>query len=321
MPPCWKKRRWKPEERVDPGFKRLEKILTGKVMWNEPMKGHTSYGIGGPALGLFYPAHEEDLSAILSISREKSIPVYFTGSGSNLLVSDDGFDGFVISLAKTFKTLEINGTNVFAECGVMMGHFVKICTGAELSGVESLIGVPGTVGGAIRMNAGAYGREISNFLTSLRVMTLDGKVKELSRNEVEFSYRHSSLRSDEIVVSAKFKFEKGASEVIQVLKSKASESRKATQPLRFRSAGSIFKNPPEKPAGQLIDQAGLKGTRVGGAEISEKHANFFVNHGDASSEDLVELIRLARRTVREKFDIHLELEIMTLGFPEGTFDG
>ena len=222
-------------------------------MWNEPMKGHTSYGIGGPALGLFYPAHEEDLSAILSISREKSIPVYFTGSGSNLLVSDGGFDGFVISLAKTFKTLEINGTNVFAECGVMMGHFVKICTGAELSGVESLIGVPGTVGGAIRMNAGAYGREISNILTSIRVMTLDGKVKELSRKEVEFSYRHSSLRSDEIVVSAKFKFEKGAPEVIQVLKSKASESRKATQPLRFRSAGSIFKNPSEKPAGQLID--------------------------------------------------------------------
>ena len=289
-------------------------------MWNEPMKEHTSYGIGGPALGLFSPAHEEDLSAILSISREKSIPVYFAGSGSNLLVSDGGFDGFVISLAKTFKTLEINGTNVFAECGVMMGHFVKICTGAELSGVESLIGVPGTVGGAIRMNAGAYGREISNFLTSLRVMTLDGKVKELSRKEVEFSYRHSSLRSDEIVVSAKFKFEKGTPEVIQVLKSKASESRKATQPLRFRSAGSIFKNPPEKPAGQLIDQAGLKGTRVGGAEISEKHANFFVNHGDASSEDLAELIRLARRAVREKFDIHLELEIMTLGFPEGTFD-
>ena len=289
-------------------------------MWNEPMKEHTSYGIGGPALGFFYPSHEEDLSAILSISREKSIPIYFTGSGSNLLVSDGGFDGFVISLAKTFKTLEINGTNVFAECGVMMGHFVKICTGAELSGVESLIGVPGTVGGAIRMNAGAYGREISSFLTSLRVMTLDGKMKELSRKEVEFSYRHSSLRSDEIVVSAKFKFEKEAPEVIQVLKSKASESRKATQPLRFRSAGSIFKNPPEKPAGQLIDQAGLKGTRVGGAEISEKHANFFVNHGDASSEDLAELIRLARRTVQEKFDIHLELEIMTLGFPEGTFD-
>ena len=235
-------------------------------------------------------------------------------------MSDGGFDGFVISLAKTFKTLEINGTNVFAECGVMMGHFVKICTGAELSGVESLIGVPGTVGGAIRMNAGAYGREISSFLTSLRVMTLDGKVKALSRKEVEFSYRHSSLRSDEIVVSAKFKFEKEAPEVIQVMKSKASKSRKATQPLRFRSAGSIFKNPPEKPAGQLIDQAGLKGTRVGGAEISEKHANFFVNHGDASSEDLAELIRLARRTVQEKFDIHLELEIMTLGFPEGTFD-
>ena len=305
---------------MDPDFKRLEEKLTGKVMWNEPMKGHTSYGIGGPALGLFYPAGEADLSAILSLSQEKSAPVFFTGSGSNLLVSDDGFDGFVISLSKTFKTMEIDGTDIYAECGVMMGHFVKKCVGAELTGVESLVGVPGTLGGAIRMNAGAYGREISNFLTSIRVMTLNGDVKEVKRNEIEFSYRHSSLRDDEIVLSGKFKFEKRTPEEILELKLKASESRKTTQPLRFRSAGSVFKNPPEKAAGYLIDQAGLKGTRVGGAEISEKHANFFVNHGDASSEDLAELIRLARRTVREKFDINLELEIKTLGFAEGTFD-
>lgn len=301
-------------------FRELEKNLTGKALWNEPMKGHTSYGIGGPALGLFTPADEKDLSAILAISRKKSIPVFFTGSGSNLLVSDDGFDGFVISLAKTFKTLEINGGDIYAECGVMMGHFVKKCVGAELTGVESLIGVPGTLGGAIRMNAGAYGREISNFLTELKVMTLDGDVKQVRRDEVQFGYRHSSLRDDEIVISARFKFDKGTPEEIQQLKSKASQSRKSTQPLRFRSAGSVFKNPPEKAAGQLIDEAGLKGTRVGGAEISEKHANFFVNHGDASSEDVAELIRLTRRAVREQFNIGLELEIKTLGFPEGAFD-
>ena len=301
-------------------FTELEKNLTGKALWNEPMKGHTSYGIGGPALGLFYPSGERDLSAILVLSRKKSIPVFFAGSGSNLLVSDDGFDGFVISLAKTFKTLEINGGDIYAECGVMMGHFVKKCVGAELTGVESLIGVPGTLGGAIRMNAGAYGREISNFLTDLKVMTLDGDVKQVRRDEVQFGYRHSSLRDDEIVISARFKFEKGTPEEIQQLKSKASQSRKSTQPLRFRSAGSVFKNPPEKAAGQLIDQAGLKGTRVGGAEISEKHANFFVNHGDASSEDVAELIRLTRRTVKEQFNIELELEIKTLGFSEGAFD-
>ena len=305
---------------MDSDFKKLEGNLTGKSLWNEPMKGHTSYGIGGPALGLFYPSDKKDLSAILALSREKSIPVFFTGSGSNLLVSDDGFDGFIISLAKTFKTLDIDGENVYTECGVMMGHFVKKCVGAGLTGVESLVGVPGTLGGAIRMNAGAYGREISNFLTELKVMTLDGDMKRIQRNEVEFGYRHSSLRDDEILVSVRFKFKKGTAEEIHDLKSKASQSRKTTQPLRFRSAGSVFKNPPEKSAGQLIDQAGLKGTRVGGAEISEKHANFFVNHGDASSEDVAELIRLARQTVREQFNIELELEIKTLGFSKGAFD-
>lgn len=305
---------------MESDFKELEETLSGKALWNEPMRDHTSYGIGGPAMGLFYPADEKDLSSILVLSQKKSIPVFFAGSGSNLLVSDDGFNGFVISLTKTFKTLEINGGDVYAECGVMMGHFVKKCVGAELTGVESLIGVPGTLGGAIRMNAGAYRREVSNFLTELKVMTLDGDVKRIRRDEVEFGYRHSSLRADEIVISARFKFEKGTREEIHELKSKASHSRKTTQPLRFRSAGSVFKNPAEKAAGQLIDQAGLKGTRVGGAEISEKHANFFVNHGDASSEDVVALIQLARRAVREQFKIELELEIKTLGFPEGAFD-
>tara|TARA_Y100000590_G_scaffold170142_1_gene194716 strand:+ start:4066 stop:4986 length:921 start_codon:yes stop_codon:yes gene_type:complete len=305
---------------VDSDFKKLEEKLTGKSLWNEPMKRHTSYGIGGPALGLFYPADEKDLSDILVLSQEKSIPVFFTGSGSNLLVSDDGFDGFIISLAKTFKTLEIDGENLYAECGVMMGHFVKKCAGAQLKGVESLIGVPGTLGGAIKMNAGAYGREISNFLTDLKVMNLSGNVKRLRRDEIEFDYRHSSLQDDEIVISARFKFNKGTAEEIHNLKSKASQSRKMTQPLRFRSAGSVFKNPPEIAAGQLIDQAGLKGTRVGDAEISEKHANFFVNHGDASSEDVAELIRLTRRTVKEQFNIKLELEIKTLGFSKGAFN-
>lgn len=306
---------------MEPEFERLEETLTGKVMWNEPMKRHTTYGIGGPALGFFTPADEADLSAILSLAQEKAFPVFFAGSGSNLLVSDDGFNGFVVSLAKTFKTLEIDDTAVYAECGVMMGHFVKRCIGAELTGVESLVGVPGTLGGAIRMNAGAYGREISNSLISMRVMRMNGDVKEVRRDEIDFGYRHSSLRGDEILLSARFSFEKGTPEQIQALKAKASQSRKTTQPLRFRSAGSVFKNPPEgKAAGYLIDQAGLKGTRVGGAEISEKHANFFVNHGDASSNDVADLIRLARRKVKEKFQVNLELEIKTLGFPEGYFE-
>lgn len=302
-------------------FIKLEENMTGKVMWKEPMKKHTSYGIGGPVLGLFYPNGEKDLSIILALSQEKSIPVFFSGSGSNLLVSDDGFDGFVISLAKTFKKLEINGKKVFAECGVMMGNFVKKCVAAKLTGIESLVGVPGTLGGAIRMNAGAYGSEISNFLTDMKLMTLQGGIKQVLRNEINFHYRQSSIRDDEIVISAHFKFQKGTHEEIKALKSQASQNRKTSQPLRFRSAGSVFKNPPEKAAGQLIDEAGLKGTKVGDAEISRKHANFFVNHGNASSNDVAELIRIARRAVKTQFDIELELEIKTLGFGKNAFNG
>ena len=201
----------------------------------------------------------------------------------------------------------------------MMGHFVKKCVGSELTGVESLIGVPGTLGGAIKMNAGAYGREISNFLIDMRIMTLKGNVKTVKKSNVEFSYRHSSFKENEILISASFEFPKGSQKEIQELKSKASFNRKTTQPLRFRSAGSVFKNPPEKTAGKLIDKAGLKGTIVGGAEISTKHANFFVNHGNASSEDIAELIRISKRAVWEKFNIELELEIKTLGFQKGTF--
>ena len=305
---------------MDSEFKVFEKKIKGKAIWNEPMKNHTSYGIGGPVLCLFYPANEKDLSTILNLSEKRSIPIFFAGSGSNLLVSDEGFQGFVINLSKTFKTIEIDGNNVFSECGVMMGHFVKKCVGSELTGVESLIGVPGTLGGAIKMNAGAYGREISNFLIDMRIMTLKGNLKIVKKNNVEFSYRHSSLKENEILISASFEFPKGSQKEIQEIKSKASLNRKTTQPLRFRSAGSVFKNRPEKTAGKLIDKAGLKGTTVGGAEISTKHANFFVNHGNASSEDIAELIRIAKRAVWEKFHIELELEIKTLGFQKGTFE-
>lgn len=299
----------------------LQKRLEGPVLWKEPMSRHTSYGIGGPALGFFHPATENDMEEILRTARNRKIPVFFIGSGSNLLVSDDGFDGFVISMRGRFKKMSFEGTRVYAQGGTMMGHFVKECLKHSLTGVESLIGVPGTLGGAIRMNAGAYGKEISQFLEDLTVMTLSAHRKKYSKDEIEFGYRYSSLSSDEVILSANFRLKKGKAEEIQSLQAKASRSRKESQPLRFRSAGSVFKNPQgAKPAGYLIDQAGLKGTRRGGAEISQKHANFFLNRGNSSAEDIAWLIRLARKTVREKFGVELDLEIKTLGFAPGYFE-
>ena len=215
----------------------------------------------------------------------------------------------------------IEGTRVYTQSGTMMGHFVKECFKKNLSGVESLVGVPGTVGGAIRMNAGAYGREISNFIRTVDIMTLNGDRKKYLKDAIEFGYRYSSLSDREVILSGEFEFEKGSPEQIRILRDKASQSRKISQPLRIRSAGSVFKNPPgAKGAGYLIDQANLKGTRRGGGEISPKHANFFVNKGNASSEDIAWLIRLARKKVSEKFGVKLELEIETLGFPPDYFD-
>jgi len=299
----------------------LKTITRGTVLEQEPMANHTTYGIGGPAWAYIIPEDEKDLATVLRFASDEKLPVFFTGSGSNLLVSDSGFNGLVISLEKTFKQLRFDGPKVTAEAGVKLGKMVREAMHRNLSGLESLVGVPGSVGGALKMNAGAFGKEISTLLLEFTTMTLEGSTKTYTPGEIEFGYRYSSIPDDEIIVKAVFQLEQSDHETIQSRRALASSGRKQTQPLKFRSAGSVFKNPPEGgAAGYLIDQAGLKGTRIGDAEISLKHANFFVNHGKATAADMVKLIRLARRKVYEKFGIQLELEIKTLGFEQGTFD-
>ena len=301
-------------------MKTLNYITKGIFLKDEAMTRHTSYGIGGPAKAYIIPKDEDDLSNILQFANKYHISTHFVGSGSNLLVSDKGIDGLVITLGKALKHFEIKGTTVFAESGVMLGKMVKECISCHLSGVESLIGVPGTLGGALVMNAGAFGGEISNYLKRVRVMTMSGEEKYYKPGDIKFSYRHSTFPVNEIVISAEFELVQSDAETIAKKRSVASGGRKASQPLKFRSAGSVFKNPSEGAAGYYIDQAGLKGTKVGNAEISTHHANFFVNHGNAKASDIVELIRIAKKTVNEQFGIMLELEVKTLGFKPGTFD-
>ena len=301
-------------------MKTLNYITKGIFLKDEAMTRHTSYGIGGPAKAYIIPKDEDDLSNILQFANKYHISTHFIGSGSNLLVSDKGINGLVITLGKALKHFEIKGTTVFAESGVMLGKMVKECISCHLSGVESLIGVPGTLGGALVMNAGAFGGEISNYLKRVKVMTMSGEEKYYKPGDIKFSYRHSTFPVNEIVISAEFELVQSDAETIAKKRSVASGGRKASQPLKFRSAGSVFKNPSEGAAGYYIDQAGLKGTKVGNAEISTHHANFFVNHGNAKASDIVELIRIAKKTVNEQFGIMLELEVKTLGFKPGTFD-
>ena len=298
--------------------KDIRKMLTSVMTFDEPLAKHTTFGIGGPADCMVFPETREELSKLLKYAYQNKISAIFIGSGSNILVWDKGFDGIVISLKKSFKNLTIKrNSQIIVEAGVMLGTMVKQAMAAEIGGLESLIGVPGTVGGALIMNAGAFGSEISKYFEEAKTMTIEGDTKSYKKGEIEFSYRHSTFPKNEILLEATFQCKRGKPAEILKDRKVASDGRKSNQPLKFRSAGSIFKNPSDSlAAGYLIDKTGLKGTERGGAAISEKHANFIVNMGDATAADVLYLIKLAKKYVAEKFHINLELEVKLIGFPK-----
>jgi UDP-N-acetylmuramate dehydrogenase len=285
------------------------------VLINEKMSGHTSYGIGGPVLAYIRPNDKSELIKIIKLMNKNSHKVYYLGSGSNLLVNDKNINAFVITTARAIKDIKIENNTIFADSGVMLGKLVKEAMKHKLTGLESLAGVPGTLGGALKMNAGAWGSEISNYLISVEVIGSDGIIKMLKPTDLNFGYRKSSFSSEEFILSAQFKLKASSEEDIKRIKTKASEGRIKTQPLKYRSAGSVFKNPrSDLAAGFLIEKAGLKGTKYGDAEISTHHANFFINHGNAKAKEIAYLISLSRKTVYEKYGIMLDLELMTIGF-------
>ena len=290
---------------------------------DEPMEKHSTFGIGGNAKVFILPQKLSEIKNILIYSNKYDIRVVFTGSGSNLLVSDRGFDGIIISLKKTFKKLLfLDDGYIVVESGVMLGNMVKEAIKRNIAGFESLVGVPGTVGGALYMNAGAYGTEISKYFISARVINKKGEEKTLTKSDVQFFYRKSTFSKDDLLIEAELEYKKGDIKEIDKLKKKFSDSRKNNQPLKFRSAGSIFKNPSsEVAAGYLIDKAGLKGTKKGSAMISPKHANFIVNLGKASSNDVLYLIRHIKREVATAYKISLELEIKLIGFSKDEIKG
>ena len=285
------------------------------ILINERMSNHTSYGIGGSVLAYIRPNNKNDLIKIIKMMNEKNHKTYYLGSGSNLLVNDKNINAFVITTARAVKDLKITNNIIHADSGVMLGKLVKESMKHKLTGLESLAGVPGTLGGALKMNAGAWGSEISNYLTSVEIVDINGSVKTLKPIDLNFGYRSSSFSSEYFILSAQFKLKSSSKENIKIKKAKASDGRKKTQPLKYRSAGSDFKNPRSNlAAGFLIEKAGLKGTKYGDAEISTHHANFFINHGNAKASDVAFLIRLSRKTVYEKYGIMLDLELRTIGF-------
>ena len=302
-------------------MKEINNETSSLCLMNEPLKKHTTYGIGGPADLMIFPKSKQDLIKVIEIINENKIQLTILGSGSNVLVSDDGIRGVVISLKNSLKQIEVADNILYAECGTMLGKIVKYAVKNDLIGLENLNGVPGTLGGALIMNAGAWGGEISENLVHVELINSKSEVKKIQKKDLNFSYRQSSFDKDDILLSAKFNLKKADKNIIKENFMEAQSGRKKSQPLNKRSAGSLFKNPKNSSAGKLLDDAGLKGFSIGDAKISEKHANFFINDGNASSSDMLMLIKKAHQEVKDRFNVNLSLEIKLLGFDECEIEG
>ena len=280
----------------------------------EPMAKHTSFRIGGPADLLAQPADEAELAALLQVASEHAVPVTLIGNGSNLLVRDKGIRGLVIKLGNLFSGVEVCGNTLTFGCGVSLAMASKKAASLSLSGLEFAVGIPGTIGGAVYMNAGAYDGEMAKVVIKVRVMDEQGKTSELAASELDFAYRHTALQnSGRIVTSVTVSLVPGDADAIAAKMADVSQRRISKQPLELPSAGSMFKRPPGYFAGTLIDQTGLKGYTVGGAQVSTKHAGFVVNIGGATASDVLQLISDVQSKVFAAHGVHLEPEVLVLG--------
>jgi UDP-N-acetylmuramate dehydrogenase len=293
----------------------IRKFYRGMVLLSEPLNKYTSLKIGGPVDYYFEPMDKEDGVNIIGYLQKQDVQFVAIGKGSNLLVSDDGFRGAVVNMESALKSIYTEEQRVIAEAGVSLIRFVDYCIQRSLKGVEMLAGIPGTIGGAVIMNAGAYGGEISNYLLDAEIIRT-GTIVILKREEIGFSYRHTSLQPHDVVLSASFQLPSGDRKELMKIRNDFILQRNKKHPVNLPNCGSVFKNPPGLPAAKFIEEAGLRGSKSGNAQISEKHANFIVNLGDASSTDVLDLIICVHKTVLEKSGVSLDLEVKLLGFPE-----
>ena len=290
----------------------LAKEVRGKIEFNAPLSKYTWFRTGGNADVLFTPEDEQDLACFLKTLPDE-ISVFPLGVGSNLLVRDGGIEGAVIRFGKKFSDIQVDGDLITAGSGAPDISVSRKALDAKLGGFEFLRGVPGTVGGALKMNAGAYGSEIKDIFVSARVMDRQGNIHVLAVDDMGFSYRKTDIPNDYIFLDATLKGTPGNYDDIQFKMNEIGEAREESQPLRTRTGGSTFKNPEGLSAWKLVDEAGCRGLSIGGAKVSEKHCNFLINEGDASASDIEKLGEEVRRRVQEKTGILLEWEIKRIG--------
>ena len=285
-----------------------------RVLVEEPMKKHTTFRLGGAADYFLSPEKAEQVAELIHICREENISYFILGNGSNLLVSDRGYRGTVIQIFKNMNDIRVEGTKLYVQAGALLSAIARKALDAGLTGMEFASGIPGTVGGAAVMNAGAYGGEMKDIIKSVTVLTKEGEMKVLDASELQFGYRTSVIKENGyVVLEAVIQLCPGDKETIQKRMEELKEQRVTKQPLEYASAGSTFKRLEGYFAGKLIQDAGLRGYQVGGAQVSEKHCGFVINTGDAVAEDVWNLIHDVQEKVYDKFQVKLEPEVKFLG--------
>lgn len=283
------------------------------LVMNEPMKYHTSFKVGGPADIMVTPGTFEEVATVVGLCKKNNVPCYIIGNGSNLLVRDGGIRGVVVKLAK-LDGMKLDGEKIIAQSGAELKAVSEFALANSLTGFEFACGIPGSVGGAVTMNAGAYGGEVCCVIESALVLDSDGNLRILNKDELELGYRMSAiLKYGYIVLEVTFKLQNGDHSSIKARIDELSEKRKEKQPLEYPSAGSTFKRPEGYFAGKLIQDSGLKGVSVGGAQVSPKHSGFIINKGDANANDILDLIALVQNTVKEKYNVDLHTEVRIIG--------
>lgn len=292
----------------------IKQFLKGDIRLSQPLASFTTFRIGGPADYYLEPLDKDDVVNVIKYLQANGFPYMIIGNASNLLISDEGYRGAVINLEKALSDVRKEEDFVVAEAGARLAKFVDFCVQRGLGGVEMLAGIPGTIGGAVIMNAGAYGGEISDHLVDVEVLR-EGNVVWIRKEEGGFSYRRSGFARD-VVLSARFLLPKKDRAELMRIRRELLIRRNLTQPVNYPNAGSIFKNPPGNYAAKFVEDAGLKGLRRGGAQISDRHGNFIVNTGNAKATDVLELIRIAQEEVYKKYNVRLELEVKLIGFKE-----
>ena len=297
-------------------YKGLEEILSkDSIKYNEPMKKHTTMKVGGPCDCMIEPSSIEEIQKVLEYVKENNIKYYIIGNGSNLLVKDEGVHALIIKIANKFSGFEVNGEYIKAYSGCSVPKLSQIAKENSLSGLEFACGIPGSVGGGIRMNAGAYGSEMVNVVEKVGFLDENGNLKEIDGKDAHFTYRHSMFVDNPqyVVVYAIYKLVKGNKEEISKIMEENMNSRKQKQPIEYPNFGSVFKRPEGYFVGKLVDDCGLKGYKIGGAQVSTKHSGFMINIGDATCKDVLDLIEYVKEKVYEKFNVKLQEEVVILG--------